>query len=775
MSLNYEVGAEGPIDARVVLIGEAPAEKEFTIGKPFQGSAGSFLNNLLSGAGLQRGTIRITNLSKERAPGNKMERMPFDRLKMWEQDLLEEINLLSCPKILVPLGNYALKAVTGRTGITNLRGSVLPPVKEISHDCIVIPTIHPSKIHYDYSVWPLIGADLAKVKIISDQDEPFQFPTYRFKIQPSFDEVMDFFDWLDDYEEMVVIDIENPHLLLSCIGIAWSRSDAFCIPFYWGDGRNYWTEEQEFVIWKRLSKILPKLNWANQNVFFDWEVMLNHKILLKAPVYDSMLMHSCLYSELRHKLEIITSIYTNIEYYKKDEKEEKGSVIKVGDETGHWKYNCLDCISTFWAIEELKKELIEENLLDFYHSFYSELMNPFFKMNINGVRLNMKDIEKSRSEMADILSDLTISIERAVGHPLNVNSPKQVASVLYDEFCMSVPKIRGDSERPTSKDALTKLAYQYKIDTPLKIIEARSHLKLMSLFSDDNIENGRLRCQYSLAGTTTGRLASRKKKGGLGGKGMNLQNVKTVGPARSFFIAEDGHVLLGADQSQAEARVVGWLSKDQKFMALFESGKSIHIQNAYNLYGEWITKEDPRYKIAKSLIHGSNYGLGPWVFAYMSGLSFREAKEKQQLYFSTYPGIRGFFHKYVETEIRERGMLYNPFGRRQVFFGRMEDTTFRAGYAFIPQSTVSDINKIALKRVEKHYMALLELHDGLVLSVPANDIKGGYEALNEAYKVTFEIWGEEHSIPIEISIGDNWRDMEQIDESYFVEKSANSN
>jgi uracil-DNA glycosylase family 4 len=1076
MGLNREVSPEGPVDAFIVLIGEAPAETEVSMGRPFQGSAGNFLNNLLSGAGLKRGSLYITNLSKERAPKNKMDNVPYKQLQLWRDDLIEEINLLPNPKILVPLGNYALKAVTGRSGITNLRGSVLAPVSDISHDCIVIPTIHPSALHYNYSVWPLISADFVKIKRLSEQTEPFKFPEFNFKIQPSFEETMSFLDWLDQNTEMMVtLDVETPHMLLSCIGIAWSRSDAFCIPFYWGDGRNYWTEDEEFVLWKRLSEVLPKINWANQNVFFDWEIMLNYGIRLKAPVYDSMLMHSCLYSELPHKLEVIVSIYTDIEFYKRDEKEEKGSAIKAGGETDHWKYNCLDCVGTLWAIEELKEELIEEGMLDFYHSFFSDLMDVIFRMNTTGVRLNKKDIEKSRREMLEALDVINESIEKAAGHPVNVNSPKQVAQLLYDEFCMSPPKIRGDSTRPTGKDAMEKLAYQYKIDTPLKIMEARTHLKLMSLFSDDNIDGDRMKCQYSLARTSTGRLASNKKKGGLGGKGMNLQNVKAHGPARSFFVAEEGHVLVGGDQSQAEARVVGWISKDKTFLALFSSGKSIHIQNAYNLFGEWITKDDPRYKIAKSLIHGcvtgdhevltrngwisfnefemfpqeiaqwdngritfvypefvrhfhdgklvnyvgtsfeidgtpdhripyingsgnlkctvlseihqsaripttgiyvggqksfsdaslllaiaiqadgsisaktvkfhlvksrkidrlislleelkieydiascgcheggvrikfslddteistildleynknyvalkyfnynlfdlplaqrrlflqelpfwdgensndernrktyittnlrnaefvqtlahisnvqslfryndrpakkrlytvsfnnrslarissckkdsyfykgyvycvtvpssyfmirkngkiyvsgnSNYGLGPWAFAYMSGLPLSEAKEKQNLYFSTYPGIKNVFHKYVEDEIRKKGVLYNTFGRRQVFFGRLDDTTFRAGYAFLPQSTVSDVNKIALKRVAKHYLPLLELHDGLIISVPANDVKGGIEALAEAYDVSFEIWGEEHSIPIEVTVGDNWRDMEPI-------------
>jgi hypothetical protein len=110
--------------------------------------------------------------------------------------------------------------------------------------------------------------------------------------------------------------------------------------------------------------------------------------------------------------------------------------------------------------------------------------------------------------------------------------------------------------------------------------------------------------------------------------------------------------------------------------------------------------------------------------------------------------------------------LYNPFGRRQVFLGRLDrynqNKTFQAGYAFKPQSTVSDVNKTALKRIAKFYAVLLELHDSVTLSVPEKEVKYSVEALQEAYHVPFKIWDEEHIIPIEITAGDNWEDMQEV-------------
>lgn len=619
MTLNHDVPPSGPTDAQLIFIGEAPADEEYRVGKPFKGSAGRLLDKILAVTGLHRGSLYLTNVSKEKAPGNKMANMPFDRLQLWKADLIEEINLLPNPKILVPLGNYALEAVTGRSGITNLRGSVLRPTSRIKHDCIVIPTFHPSKLHYDYTCWPLIVADFMRVKKLADSGFNFEFPTYSFILKPSFDQVMLTLEELSKMDDtLMTLDVETPHRLLSCFSIAWSRSEAICIPFFWGTGKDYWSKAEEEAIWQRLSEVLPKLNLTNQNVLFDWSIMLQHGIKLKIPKFDSMLMHSCLYSELRHKLEIITSIYTDIEFYKRDEKEEKGSTLRAGQEMAHWRYCCYDSVAALWSIEELLKELVEENMIDPYLNLFADLIEPIFLMNITGIRTDSEKLKSVRKDLRKNIETVDAEIKRAVGHELNVKSPKQVAQALFSELNMVGYKSRQTGKTTTGEKDLIKLAHKYQIDLPLLIVKNRKDYKLLSLFSEENIDDdGRIRCQYSLTRTKTGRIASKKS---FSGRGMNLQNVKREGPARSFFVPEKGHVMLGADQRNAEARVMAWLSRDEALLELFASGKSIHKENAKNLFGKDVDKTDPLYTIAKNLIFGANYGIGPWGFARTANL-----------------------------------------------------------------------------------------------------------------------------------------------------------
>jgi len=243
---------------------------------------------------------------------------------------------------------------------------------------------------------------------------------------------------------------------------------------------------------------------------------------------------------------------------------------------------------------------------------------------------------------------------------------------------------------------------------------------------------------------------------------MNLQNVK-VGETRRFFTAEKGHIFMNADQKQAEALCVGWYAKDKAMQALGENGKSIHVERGKQLYGPDFNKKHELYRIIKGTVHGGNYGLGPRTFALMTGLPYKEAKNQLESYHNDFPGIRNVFHQYVKDEIRRCRALYNPFGRREIFLNRIDEATFRAGFAFLPQSTSTDINKTALKRVDKYYHVLLDTHDGIAISVPEKEVMVAAEVLKEAYDVEFEIWGEMHTIPVEITFGPNWEDQTVID------------
>ena len=147
-SFKKYVPPSGPKNSRIIFIGEAPAKQEVYQLKPFVGPAGQHLTNCCNLAGIDRDSVYITNLSKYRVAQDKISTVSTEDLNILEHELREEINKLPHVDIIVPLGNYALKAVTDKNGITNFRGSPLPPLPSIRHDCVVVPTFHPSHLNY---------------------------------------------------------------------------------------------------------------------------------------------------------------------------------------------------------------------------------------------------------------------------------------------------------------------------------------------------------------------------------------------------------------------------------------------------------------------------------------------------------------------------------------------------------------------------------------------------------------------------------------------------
>ena len=775
------VSGEGPIDAELIFINDMPKKNDVYKGRSLvdmDGEPGGIFDMCLKFADINRDDIRIINISEVRAPKDNYNNFSESEQYAWEQDLIRRINEEHIgPKVLIAMGNHAMKVLTGRNGIINQRGVTSRARSEIIHDCYVVPTYHPGVVTWgSYEFWIQITFDFIKAQRIANTFNEFKIPKFDFIIEPTLEKVLETLDFLERERPFITIDIENPHQLLSAIGIAWSRTEAICIPFYWGNGRNYWTLDEEVIVWKRLAEVIPKLDWGNQHVHFDWRVLNEHGIFPADPVWDSMLMHHCLYSEMPHRLDMITSIFTDLPFYKKDETEEKGSAIRAGKERDHWNYNCYDCVGAFWAIETEREELIEEGLIDVYHRFYADILRPMFDMIMTGVAVDVESLDIVQKDIRVRVQDMIQKVRELSGEhvfilfpeentvkekkwrkeegQLNLSSWQDVDELLYTRLGWG----RYKTKSQTGAKTLERLAYREKSELPTLITSIKADRKEAGLFRPENITDGRIKTEYNLM-QDTGRLASSKGRRGVG---MNLQNVK-VGSQRAFFIPEPGHLMVLADQKQAEARIVAMYADDKNMLRVCEAG-SIHVANGLLLFGDDFTKDSPLYKIAKALIHGSNYGMGAMMFAQLSGLRQNEAKEYLALYHATYPGIRKIFQGDVRREISKSRTLYNAFGRREVFLDSLEDyRTFNKGFAFKPQSTSTDINKIALSYMSKYFTILMDTHDGLVSSVPEKEVKYAVEAYQEAYNTEIEIKGHKAIIPIDISVGPNWNDQTEIE------------
>lgn len=742
----------GPSNAKIAIVGEAPGQNEERLGRPFVGGAGKVLDYMLTEAGIDRADCYITNVMHIRPVNNDFgefyedasRRVPGALLyegwkRMWKE--LEEVN----PNVIIGLGNEALKALTGKVGITKHRGSIL-----LSTVGKVISTFHPAAIMRQWENRPLAIMDLKRA--LEESKEPTFVPTHRvWKKIETLTELGAFVDGYMRSAEYLSFDIETCNNQISCISFARDELGAFSVPICMFD-KSFWTEEDELKVWWHIKRLLessiPKIA---QNANFDmFYLMSTMGIDVKNLWMDTMIAHHCIYPELPKSLAVMCSMYTREPYYKD----------MIGDDYYH--YNCLDAMITYKCAMAIEKELEEFGVHDFYHKYLNHLIPILLSMQLRGVRVDTKKRALAAEELKRVMNNDQKKLNDAVGHEINVNSPKQMSDFLYRELGLPIQSHRKTGKTSTNEAALKSLA---KISPNLLfvlILSIRETRKLISTYLEAEIDpDGRFRCSYLLSGTETGRLASRMSATGTGG---NLQNVPK-GIAREVFIPDEGKMFLSADLSQAEARVVAYLAKEEGLIEIFESGKDIHSQVAASIFDKELKNvEKEERELAKRIVHASNYGMGARHFAELTELSISDAQEKLNLYHIHYPGIR-IWHMEVARELKRTRILTTPMGRKRMFFGRWNDALLRDAYAYIPQSTVADVVLRGMlsvyKMLPKTCDIVFNIHDEIVVQVPIG-MQGEYsikQPMIDCMSIPIDIKGRTLTIPVNVKSGMNWQEV----------------
>lgn len=312
------VPAEGPTDAKIAIVGEAPGGHEQRQGRPFIGPAGQILDNCLHNAGLVRSDIYITNLVKTQPYKNNISPW-FNKGRFTEKGqaavevLKDELSSVGA-NVIVPMGNPALAALTGLTSVTKYRGyafnSTLLPGRKI------LPTIHPAaSLHGQYIFRYYIVSDLKKAKVESEYPD-IRYTERRLIYDSSmaFTEVMEWLDFIAAAPEFA-FDIEVVEFQVSCISFATSHDLSVSIPLY-----QRWTEEEEAQIWIKIASILENPNTTKivQNgLAFDVPFLAtNCGIITRGQIKDTMIAHSIIYPDMKKGLDFLGSIYTFTEYWK---------------------------------------------------------------------------------------------------------------------------------------------------------------------------------------------------------------------------------------------------------------------------------------------------------------------------------------------------------------------------------------------------------------------------------------------------------------------------
>lgn len=540
----------GPEQADVLIVGEYPGADELWKGIPFQGAAGAELARMLHEAGILLSECRTAYaypwkpdaghqslVAPTKPKGAKIGATEFRDGKWCTPGMLGGIKLLNLeierhrPKVIIALGEISLWALTHETTITNWRGSML----EHDSGVRVIPTYAPHIILRTWEWRIFVVRDLKRAKDYLLAPEAYN-PQYNFQIRPSYEQVMTTLAGFQQQADRgtpvtLALDIETICRHISCLGIAWSATDAICIPFVDRGGsmhpvENYWQEHEEVAIIQALKALLthPLVFCIGQNFAgYDNQHFAKHWGFVPNLRFDTMLAQHTLYPGLDKALDVLSSLYCHYHRYWKDELKDYNKM--PDDIHKYWTYNCKDCVITFEIWGQLQSLLLRANLESQFQFLMKMATRNVFRAMLRGVRIDQKRRQEVSAQLMEAIAIRESLIHHVVGFPLNVGSPKQMVEFFYSDLGLPVIK-NPKTKAPTCNEAaLTAISHKVPLLKPLTdlIAEKRSLGVFLSTFCLMPLDSDqRMRCSYNVAGTETFRLSSSENAFGSGG---NLQNV----------------------------------------------------------------------------------------------------------------------------------------------------------------------------------------------------------------------------------------------------------
>jgi DNA polymerase-1 len=417
----------------------------------------------------------------------------------------------------------------------------------------------------------------------------------------------------------------------------------------------------------------------------------------------------------------------------------------------------------------LKRQIEVLGLQEVYESIELPLAAVLARVEQNGMRVDEKVLGGLSTEFEFKLSELTGEIYKLAGTEFNINSPKQLGEVLFEKLNLPAGrKSKKSGQYSTAIEVLEELAESYEL--PRLILDYRQVAKLKSTYVDAlpkliDPHTGRIHTSLNQTVAATGRLSSTEP---------NLQNIPVrteLGrKIRSAFIPEENHLLLSADYSQIELRLLAHFSKDPVLMEAFQRGEDIHARTAQEIFGvPRLMQTEEHRRQAKAINFGIVYGLSAFGLARQLGISNSEAKNYIDAYFARYQGVKQFIDRTI-AETRKSGEVRTLFGRLR----RIPDINSRnpnlRGFSERTavntplQGTAADLIKLAMIRLDRKLAAekaqtkmILQVHDELVFEV----LEGDLAALRKLVKQEMEhVCRLRVPLIVEISVGQNWRDLD---------------
>ena len=482
----------------------------------------------------------------------------------------------------------------------------------------------------------------------------------------------------------------------------------------------------------------PTKKKLGQNIKYDSHVFANHGIDVQGYVHDTLLQSYVLESHQRHDLQSLASRHLGAtDLLSFEDVAGKGAsqigFDQVSIETAT-KYSAEDSDVTLQLHGAMYRLVAADpKLNNVYETIEIPVSRVLLKMERNGVLIDAAQLQLQSSELGRKMLELEARAHEIAGQPFNLGSPKQLAEVLFEKQGIKPIKKTPGGAPSTDEETLEKLALDYPL--PKAILEYRSVSKLKSTYTDKlprmvNARTGRVHTNYAQAVAVTGRLSSTDP---------NLQNipVRTAEGRRirEAFIAPPGSVIVSADYSQIELRIMAHLSGDSGLLEAFANGEDVHRATAAEVFGitrEEVSSQQRRY--AKVINFGLIYGMSAFGLAANLGIERSAAASYIDRYFARYPGVKAYMDR-TRNAAQERGYVETAFGRRLWLpdirsgnQGRRQGAE-RAAINAPMQGTAADIIKLAMIAVQGwleasklHAKLIMQVHDELVLEVPLDEL-----------------------------------------------------
>jgi DNA polymerase-1 len=481
----------------------------------------------------------------------------------------------------------------------------------------------------------------------------------------------------------------------------------------------------------------PAKRKVGQNMKYDEHALANDDLPLRGVAHDTLLESYVLESHKPHDMDSLAGRHLNLATITYDQVTGKGAARIPFEQVAierATEYAAEDADITLRLHRALHPRIASDPKLD---HVYAQIEMPvreiLFRMERNGILIDSELLARQSRELGERVIALEREAHQIAGQPFNLGSPKQLGEILFQRMGLPVVKKTATGQPSTDEEVLQELAADYPL--PKVLLLHRSVSKLKSTYTDKlplmvNARTGRVHTTFAQATAVTGRLASNDP---------NLQNipVRTAEGRRirEAFVAPPGHVLVSADYSQIELRIMAHLSQDPALVKAFHEGRDIHRATAGEIFGvppEEVTADQRRY--IKAVNFGLIYGMGAFGLAQQLSIERGAAQQFIDKYFARYPGVADYMQRTREVA-REQGYVETVFGRRlwlpdiKAAGGPRRAGAERAAINAPMQGTAADLIKLAmisvqgwLDRERLRTKLLLQVHDELVLEVPAAEV-----------------------------------------------------